>query len=599
MTRTTQLPRVLNAFPWRSLSIRSRFPILLSALGLVGVSQSEAAPPELKALHPVGVRQGEAQVVQVVGKVDPGPGQFWVSDGAGIEITPVEGESGKFQVLANEGSRIGPHWVRLYNQDGPSAPALFWIEPTGRHYIQETEPNDPPAEDAQPITSEQLQQGVALYGRLSENEDVEHFPVQLEAGQTLVVDMYCYRLGSPVDPLIHILDAEFFPLEFNHDQDDLLNLDPRLVFTASESGVYWLQVSGFAHPPQSRIRFTDDAAAVYRLELTTGGYFNSVLPIGSPTANDDFYKNNERWMGWNLESLITSGSDKALDQSIVRIPRPESSDQLVLSQTTSGIALAPHWDGSVVAESESGQSGAKSSRLNFVQPPVLITGEIQKTENQDAYLFQAEKDASYEFYVRSRALGLGVDPLVSVLDLSGKQLASSDDIAKEQPDARLEWKAPDSGWFQVVVQDRFDYAGPDASYVLEIRTAQPALEVHAKQLQMTLNPGETQELEIDVVRKNGFQEETFVFLEGLPDGVSGTLLKLGAETKKGVIRVHSIEGASVANQPAYLKTFQEGGLFKTEWHPVTGATTEAGELILNSIQEIWITVKPKPEEKKD
>lgn len=577
--------------------MHSFFRILLSALALAGISQTKAAPPELKALHPVGVRLGEAQVVQIVGKVDPGPGQLWISDGAGIEVTPVEGESGKFQVLAKEGSRIGPYWVRLYNQDGSSAPALFWVESAGRHYVLETEPNDPPKEDALPLTAEQLQRGVALYGRLSESEDVEHFPVQLEAGQTLVADMFCYRLGSPVDPLIHVLDAEFFPLEFNHDQDDLLNLDPRLVFTAPESGVYWLQVSGFAHPPQSRVRFTDDDAAVYRLELTTGGYFNSVLPVGSQTDGEGLH--NQRWLGWNLESLLNAESAKVFPQSLARIPRLDSTDEVILSHTAAGMALSPAWGKAVVVESELPQSESEVGGFTVVQPPVMIVGEIQTPGDKDTFIFEAEKDVTYEFYARSRALGLGVDSWVSILDASGKQLASSDDIAREQPDTRLEWKAPDSGWFQVVVQDRFDYAGPDASYVLEIRIAQPELEIHAKQLQITLTPGETQELEIDVVRKNGFKVETFVFLDGLPTGVSATLAKLDAEAKKATIRIHANADAVVANQPSVLKTFQEESLFQTAWHSVTGATTETGEMILNSIQEIWITVKPKPEEKKE
>lgn len=577
--------------------MHSIFRIFLSALALIGTYHTEAAPPELKALHPVGVRQGEAQVVQIVGKLDPGPGQLWISDGAGIEVAPVEGESGKFQILAKEDSRIGPHWVRLYNQDGSSAPALFWVEPAGRNYVLETEPNDPPADDAQPLTVEQLKNGVALYGRLSESEDVEHFPVQLEAGQTLVADMFCYRLGSPVDPLIHILAAEFFPLEFNHDQDDLLNLDPRLVFTAPESGVYWLQVSGFAHPPQSRVRFTNDDAAVYRLELTTGGYFNSVLPVGSQTDGEGFH--NQRWLGWNLESLLNAESGKVFPQSLMRIPRLDSTDEVILSHTAAGMALAPAWDKAVVAESELPQRKSEGGRFTVVQPPVMIVGELQTIGDKDTFIFAAEKDVSYGFYARSRALGLGVDSWVSILDASGKQLASSDDIAREQPDTRLEWKAPDSDWFQVVIQDRFDYAGPDASYVLEIRRDQPELEIHAKQLQITLTPGEIQELEIDVVRKNGFKAETFVFLDGLPTGVSATLVKLDGEAKKATIRVYANADAVVANQPAVLKIFQEGKVFQIAWHPVAGVTTEAGEMILNSIQEIWITVKPKPEEKKE
>jgi hypothetical protein len=73
------------------------------------------------------------------------------------------------------------------------------------------------------------------------------------------------------------------------------------------------------------------------------------------------------------------------------------------------------------------------------------------------------------------------------------------------------------------------------------------------------------------------------------------------DTKKAQITLTAGTKAGLANRPVYLKSFQEGATqgTVTAWHPVTGLTTESGEMILNSIEELWLTVKPAPEEKKE
>lgn len=553
------------------------------------------APPTLKAIHPTGAKQGETATLEMVGTMDPVPGQVWISDEEGIEWELVDGESMKFKIVVGAGARIGPHWIRLVNRDGASDPALFWVEAGWVNRLDETEPNDPPAEDAVAITQEQLKTGVALYGRLNESEDVDHIPVSLEKGQTFVADLYCYRLGAPMDPLIHIMDSNFFPLDFNHDQDDLLNLDPRLVFTAPETGTYWLQIAGFANPPQSRIRFFNDPAAVYRLLMSVGPFLNAAIPAVQ-TNDSSPVIHRGLWLGWNVDQQTRrSGLE------LVRIRRPASEDDLMIPQSISGAATVPWFEGAALFEIENENLFSGDAAPMAVPVPCLISGRMNYAGDKDTFLFEAEKDQSYTIEAHSRRLGFFVDTRVSIVDGDGKLLVSSDDIAKESPDSRLDWKAPADGWQSVVVEDVFENSGESSWYALSIQIKRPSIQFHASPLQVSIAPGETKTFEIAIERKNGAEGVYRLYLDPLPEGVSGSLVTVTKDTKKAQITLTADAKAGLANRPVYLKSFQEGATqgTVTAWHPVTGLTTESGEMISNSIEELWLTVKPAPEEKKE
>ena len=101
-----------------------------------------------------------------------------------------------------------------------------------------------------------------------------------------------------------------------------------------------------------------------------------------------------------------------------------------------------------------------------VPVPCLISGRMNYAGDKDTFLFEAEKDQSYTIEAHSRRLGFFVDTRVSIVDGDGKLLVSSDDIAKESPDSRLDWKAPADGWYSVVVEDVFENSGESSWYAL-------------------------------------------------------------------------------------------------------------------------------------
>ena len=124
--------------------------------------------------------------------------------------------------------------IRLFNKEGASQARWFLINET--QSFLETEANQTMA-NANRVPIHRM-----VHGRLSERQDVDTYQVALKAGTTLIARMDAYVLGSTVDPLMRLLDADGRVLAINHDH---YHLDPFITFDVSRSDHYYVQVMGF------------------------------------------------------------------------------------------------------------------------------------------------------------------------------------------------------------------------------------------------------------------------------------------------------------------------------------------------------------------
>src|SRR5437868_10113732 len=221
--------------------------------------QLRASAPTLEHLYPVAVQVGSTNSVTAIGKFEPWPPKVWV-DANGIVFT-AETNSGKFSVEIATNAPVGPHLIRVFNEQGASGPRFLIV--TREPQSSEQEPNDdflkPQVLDFLPVS---------LNGRLDKSGDVDSFAVTLKAGQTLIASLEAYTLASPMDAVLRLVDARGVQVALN--DDDGRTLDPLLVWTAKSSGTYVLQVSAFAYPAVSDVKFTGGNACVYRLHVSHG-----------------------------------------------------------------------------------------------------------------------------------------------------------------------------------------------------------------------------------------------------------------------------------------------------------------------------------------
>lgn len=229
-----------------------------ASLLLLGISAlTGAAEPTLTHMYPVAGTRGTTTAVTVSGKFEPWPSQVWV-DAPGITFKAGK-VKGKFDVEIAQDAAVGPHLVRLFNEQGASAPRFFIV--SSEPELAEVEPNDL-ASAPQKIAG----LPATISGRLDKAGDVDSFAVTLKQGQTLRAAVEAYVLGSTFDGLLRVVDAKGTQLGFNHDGQ---TLDPLLQWNAPSDGTFIVQLMGFVYPATAGVGLTGGDGCVYRLHLST------------------------------------------------------------------------------------------------------------------------------------------------------------------------------------------------------------------------------------------------------------------------------------------------------------------------------------------
>lgn len=450
-----------------------------------------AKPPTLDHLFPAGASRGSTVGVEASGQFERWPARGWASS-PGISIRP-KGEKGKLSVSVAADVPPGIYWVRLFDDEGATAPRRFFVGT--RPEVAEAEPNDEPSR-AQRVEAT----GVVVNGRLAKTGDVDGFVVALKAGQTLVASMEANRrLGSPMDGVLQVASPDGFVLAQNDDEHDR---DPQIVFTAPVDGDYLVRAFAFPATQDSSIRFAGGPAFIYRLTITAGGLVDHTFPLA---VSADGPASVEA-VGWNLP-----GPSRRLE-----VGRPgEGAGPIVVEDPgmaePAEVRVVP--GPSIVEARPDDPTGAQPIAL-----PAFVSGHVDPPGDVDTFRFEARKGDRLVFRVESRSIGQALDAVLRVADASGATLAEVDDSG-QGPDPEVRFTAPGDGEFRVSVRDLNGHGGPRFAYLLEASPPRPDFDLSLKADQFALTAGATTEIVVDVGRREGFAEPIEVGLADHFDGV--------------------------------------------------------------------------------
>jgi hypothetical protein len=540
-----------------------------------------AAAPTLDHLYPVAVQVGTTNTVAAIGKFDPWPPKVWV-DAEGI-VFNAETNSGKFTVEIATSAPVGPHLVRVFNEQGASTVRFLIV--TREPQSAEQEPNDD-FRKTQVLDS----LPVALNGRLDKSGDVDSFAITLEAGQTLIASLEAYTLASPLDAVLRMVDSRGVEVAFNH--DDGRTLDPLLVWTAKSAGAYVLQVFGFAYPAVSDVKFTGGNACVYRLHVSHGSNLHYTLPLGvqrgAPTKL--------RLFGWNMGSSLGrefefDGSALRSDAKLATLEIPEFENALTL----------PVGDGPELIEREPNNSTNDAIHLDV---PSAVTGSIEKPGDEDRFTFAAKKGDKLLLEIQSAWFGFPLDARLKVEDAKGKELAKKDDGVNADP--VLEWTAPEDGTFFAGVGNVLHRGGPDYLYRLSISRAVPGLKAVVANNAFTIEPGKTNDVKVTVTRLRGFEPKLTLSAKGLPDGVTAESAEVPEKGGDVTLKlVASDDAKPFSGAVKVVATETESGTEHYAVAELVSSTTDNGvpqgfkKLAIESTDQLWLTVLPVPAKKSE
>ena len=538
------------------------------------------AVPTLDHIFPIAVQVGTTNSIIAVGKFDPWPAKVWM-DAAGVEFKP-ETNSGKFTVEVAADAPVGPHLIRLFNEQGASAPRFFVVarEPQ----LAEQEPND---DFAKPQRVERFP--ASIHGRLEKSGDVDSFAVALQAGQTFIASVEAFTLASPVDAAVRLVDERGVQVAWNHDGR---TFDPFLVWTAKSSGTYVLQIFGFAYPAESDVKFTGNAKCIYRLHVSHGPNLRYTLPLGVQRGTETAL----RIAGWNCSPELQR--EIQFDGHSLPVESSRASLQLPGYDNT---VILPVGDGPELLEQEPNNLAAEANPIDM---PGAVSGCIEKAGDEDRFRIEGRKDEKFLLEVQSAALGFPLDAWLELEDLEGKELAKNDDSGGADP--KLEWTPATNRAFVAVVGNVLQRGGSDYLYRLNIRRATPALKINVSETAFTITAGKTNQLKVTVKRLNGFKRELDVSVRGLPEGLEA--LPVEIPEKDGDFSIQLVALAEVKPFSGPLQIIATEVESQKEHRAVADLTSSSvnngvpggfNKLILETTDQIWLTVLPAPVAKED
>lgn len=468
-------------------------------------AQSVGLPaPRLLTITPMGGRVGTEVEVVITGEHLDEVGDLTFSDS---RITAKrKPEANRYAVNIAADCPVGLYEARVMTRLGISTSRIFAVG-----NLTEVSPAKPNRTLA---TAQELPLNSVCNGAVADRS-IDYYTFRASKGQRLVIDCATRGIDSKLNATVIVADAA---------GRDLL-VERRggvLDFTVPEDGSYAIKIH--------ELTFKGGPAFYYRLGLWE-------QPAETP--------------------IVRQPSTKAVNS--FSWPPPGLPEQAAL------------------AEVEPNNDGTKAQRVAL---PCDISGRFYPAADVDFYEFEAKKGEEWWIEVASERLGLPTDPsilvqqvikgnngeadrLIDVLELTdipSPVKVSSNGYAYDGPpynagssDCLGKLTIKEDGLYRLQISDLFGgtRSEPGHVYRLVIRRAAPDFALVAWALHMELRNGDrnalskpialrggaTMALEVVAIRRDGFNDEIELAMDGLPDGVTAHGLKIPAGQSRGLMLI--------------------------------------------------------------
>lgn len=518
--------------------------LLAAIAGIARTAPAQTSYPMLMSLKPVAAQLGQSSV-HTVNSRGSMLGAFQVvvtGDGVKGEVIPAEmpasdkdkkpnGEKLQVRFTVAADAEPGVRDFRIATPQGVST--LGQLVVARDPVIAESGPNETP-EKATEVTLP-----ATLCGAIEKNEDVDYFKFHVDAGTAHTFHVRAQRLQDRihdlqqhVDPIITLKSAAGVTLAA---ADNEFFGDPMLSYVFDQAGDYLLEIRD--------VRFEGNNFWEYSIEVNSRPFVVNVHPLA-----------------------LTRGQENRVELVGPRLPP----DPFVGFTPPAAWPLGPRWltlpvnpgpanpvsvmivDGPVVLEAAGANNDPGTAQAIAV--PASVAGRIETDGDVDCFAFDAKKGEKLTFEVRARRHQSSLDSHLRILDAQGKQLALNDDLRLGNvlsSDSQVEdWAAPADGKYIAEVRDLHLRGGAGFVYVLQVTRSQPYFELLLDTDKTQLAPGTGGTIFVRALRKNGYQGEIQLQIDGLPPGVAASCGRiLAGKGQDACIVLHAAPDAplSVAN----------------------------------------------------
>ncbi len=484
-------------------------------------AQSVCLPlPRLLTTMPMGGTLGTQVEIAITGENIEGAGELLFTHPSLSATRKLDAsgqpEANKYIVNIAADAPIGIHEARILTRLGVSSSRVFSVGA-----LLEVSPSAPNTSLARAM---ELKVN-SICNAVMSDKSIDHFSFEAVKGQRYVVNCASRGIDSKLDAVLIIADA---------DGRDLVveRRGGTLDVVATHDGKHFLKIHD--------LTFKGGPAYFYRLSVQE-------IPLGDPVPTFASARSVSSF-SWPPEGLAAS---------------------------------------SLSSESEPNNLHSQAQKISL---PCDISGSFFPAADVDTFQFHGAKGDVWWVEVASERLGRPTDPSVIVQrvslertqekltdvaefsDIASPVKLSSNGYAYDGPPynggsldiiGKLEIK--EDGLYRLQLSDLFGGTRMDASnvYRLIVRKAAPDFALAAWGLHMELRNGDrnalskplalrggiTVALEVVAVRRDGFDGDIELVMEGLPEGVTAQGLKIPAGKSRGIMLITADENApqSLAN----------------------------------------------------
>ena len=476
--------------------------VSLTMLFLCSVSTAWGVNPRVSRMEPYGGKIGTEVEVKFFGdRLEDAAEVLSSEPGLTITnfvVTPDKGgKEATAKIAISADTLPGVRRLRLRTLSGISDIVNFFVGPYD--IANEKEPN------TDFTTPQEITSNLTIHGRI-DNEDVDHFVIDMKQGERLSVEVEGLRLGHVanenfLDPYLAVLNESRFELAAQDDHA-LTRQDAFISLVIPEDGKYIIQLRDAS--------YGGNGNAYYRLHVGNFARPTGVLPAG----------------GRHGETVAVKFLGDPLGEFEQAVVFPQGIPLTFGAFTEQGGLRTPTMNPLWVSPLDNVIEAEPNNTLEQATPmsiPSAANGVLTSPDDLDYFKITLKKDQEVDIDVIARRARSSIDSVLDVFNAKGGRLAGDDD--RKRPDSWLRFKAPEDGDFYLKVRDQLGNAGPDYFYRIEVTRPQPFMEITVNDVTLYVQPDivvpqGSRKAVLANVRRENFGGPVQFTGQGLPAGVT-------------------------------------------------------------------------------
>jgi len=523
---------------------------VVSALGYCSISLGN--PPTVTTVVRKAAAPGETLKLTIGGKGLAGDVRLWTSFSEPMPLADTPPDNGKtdgyctFAVTVPAGVPLGMHSLRVLTPNGisPAIPFLIDDLPT----VEKVTGNQSLAK------AQEIKIPGGVDGRV-DNLSRDYYRFKVAAGQTVSFEVFCRRLGSPMDASLYLYDARGRILAYSDDAEGL-STDPQFLHTFAKAGDYVIELRD--------IRYAGGDAFGYHLRVGDFPCVHTALPLAV-----------KRGATTRVDFAGVSCDDAAPAMAIVPADWKENWFP-VSTRRASGMASAfatvAVVDHEEVLDHEPNNNGPQAQQITLGP---AISGRFDAPGDVDQFAFAARKGQHYQFAGYTREIGAPSDLTFRMLGADGKSIANADDSGTSE--GILDVTFPADGTYTLELVDLNKRGGPQYAYRVIPTEYRPGFTLAASTDTVNVPLGGTSSLTITAARRD-YAGPIELEVTGLPAGVTASPVYLGP----GVNSVTATLTAQKTASPLSLTRVVVTGRAKIQETPF-----ESQALLIDALRARW------------